>query len=390
METIEVLEKHDATPISTIIESELRTQIEFARRNPRIVKRFRESLFDMVAISPRVAEECMYSVPRAGKQIQGASVRFAELLVMAWGNCQVGARIIAEEDGHVVAQGVFRDLEKNTTVTSEVRRRITDKKGRRYSPDMIITTSNAACAIARRNAALGAIPRMFWIEAYEHGRMVAIGDVQSLAERRDNMLKAYQAWNITTEQILEFLGLTEEHGAEDITGEHVLHMRALYRQIKDGETDIDEAFNPNPFTNESSDEILERAVAKSKPAPKLEEAKPTEVPFDDPAEAAPAFTEQFTDDIKPAESFLLLFGGIDENTLLQLVQLFTGSKSIKNPEAIANGMLKKYNGALRTVAEAFGDAVSTAEFLMFALDEYEKLSRADDLKKAIEQFKSEQ
>lgn len=54
----------------------------------------------------------------------------------------------------MTAQGVFHDLERNVAITYEVRRRIVDKNGRRYKPDMIGVTANAACSIALRNAIL--------------------------------------------------------------------------------------------------------------------------------------------------------------------------------------------------------------------------------------------
>ena len=87
----------------------------------------------------------------------------------------------------LTAQGVFHDLERNVQVTMEVRRRITGKNGRRYSSDMIGVTGNAACSIALRNAVFRGIPRAFWIDIYDAARKAAVGDAQTLANKRAHM-----------------------------------------------------------------------------------------------------------------------------------------------------------------------------------------------------------
>ena len=63
------------------------------------------------------------------------------------------------QDKYVSAIAVALDLETNLGIEIEVRRKILDKHGNRFSEDMIHTTGLAAVAVAYRNAVLRIIPR---------------------------------------------------------------------------------------------------------------------------------------------------------------------------------------------------------------------------------------
>lgn len=140
--------------VAMLNKSEIDQQIATAKQYPRSIKRFHTEALQMVTLNERVAESCIYALPRDGKTIEGASARFAEIVASAWGNCRAGARVVSDQGDFVTAQGVFHDLERNVAITYEVQRRITDKRGNRYKPDMIGVTANAACSIALRNAIL--------------------------------------------------------------------------------------------------------------------------------------------------------------------------------------------------------------------------------------------
>jgi len=156
--------------------AEIDVQISTAKRYPRSLTAFKARLRDAVALDRATAASCFYTVPRDGKRISGPSVRLAELAASCYGNFRYGARIMAEDDECIVAQGVAYDLENNVLSSIETRRRIVGRDGKKYSLDMILTTSNAACSVALRNAVLRVIPRALVNEAYEKARSVAAGD----------------------------------------------------------------------------------------------------------------------------------------------------------------------------------------------------------------------
>lgn len=219
--------------------SELDQQITTARAYPRSIKAFFNEAMQLATLNEHVAGQCIYSVPRDGKTITGPSSRLAEIIATSWGNCRAGARVVDEGPEFITAQGVFHDLEKNSAITFEVRRRITGKNGRRFSPDMIAVTGAAACSIAHRNAVFKAVPKALWSEIEEAARRVAIGDVKTLANRRAAALAAFQHYGVTPDQIYAALGVK---GEQDITLDHLGALRGMLTALKDNETTPEEMF----------------------------------------------------------------------------------------------------------------------------------------------------
>lgn len=219
--------------------SEIDTQIATAKRYPRSLKRFLNEALEMVTLSEDIAGECIYALPRGGKSIEGPSARFAEIVVSAWGNCRAGTRVVGEDDRFVTSQGVFIDLQRNTAITCEVKRRITDKYGNKFKDDMIGVTSNAASSIALRNAVLKGVPKAFWRKLYDEARRVAIGDVKTLATRRAAMIDAFGKMGVTPEVIFTKL---EIGGEPDITLDHLATLRGMFTALKEGDSTIEQLF----------------------------------------------------------------------------------------------------------------------------------------------------
>lgn len=249
--------------VALLNKSEIDMQIATAHKYPRSIKRFRNNVQDMVTISEAVAQECIYAIPRDGKVIEGPSARFAEVVASAWGNSRAGARVVSDQGDFVTAQGVFHDLEQNVAITYEVQRRITNKSGKRFSPDMIGVTANAACSIALRNAILKGIPKAFWSDMYAGARQCAMGDVKTLPTRRAEAFKLLMGYGISKEQVFAKLGIP---GEEDIGQEELVILRGIVTAIKEGDTTPEQAF-------------AEATPTSTGPKPKSEkqaESKPTE------------------------------------------------------------------------------------------------------------------
>lgn len=225
--------------VALLNKSEIDMQIATAHKYPRSIKRFRDESLQMVTLNERVAESCIYALPRGNKTIEGPSARFAEVVASAWGNCRAGARTISDQGEFVTAQGVFHDLERNVAITYEVQRRITDSKGKRYNTDMIGVTANAACSVALRNAILKGVPKAFWDDMYQAARQTVMGDFKTLANRRADAMKAFLAYGISQEQVCAKL---EVSGVEDISLEHLVILRGLLTAIKEGDTTPEQAF----------------------------------------------------------------------------------------------------------------------------------------------------
>jgi hypothetical protein len=235
---ITVMSSEDSM-VAMMNKNEIDQQIATAKKYPRSVSTFRKDAMSMVTLNERIAESCIYALPRGGKTIEGASARMAEIIVSCWGNSRAGARIVNETDDFIVAQAVFHDLERNVCLTYEVQRRITDKYGKKFQADMIGVTANAACSIALRNAILKGVPKAFWDDIYEKAREVVRGDFATLANRRADIFAKCQGFGINKDQIFELL---EIGGEADVTLDHIVTLRGLLTAIRDGDTTPEQAF----------------------------------------------------------------------------------------------------------------------------------------------------
>lgn len=291
-EVRELASAPEAGVLTAISRAELDHQITTARAYPRSLKKFVSECLSMVTLNEQVAEDCLYAVPRGGKVIEGPSIRMAEIVTCAWGNCRAGARIIDEGPEFVTAQGVFHDMERNVQITMEVRRRITGKDGRRYNADMIGNTGNAACSIAVRNAIFRGIPKALWSGIYEEAKKAALGTAQTLVSKRDKMLAHMQKLGVGPEAVFARVGV---QGVEDLGVEQINVLRGLANAIKEGESTVEEAFPamtaPKPAASGKAKKGVEglaqrmgskAATPPAGSAPQGEPVDYTEVPFDEP------------------------------------------------------------------------------------------------------------
>lgn len=233
----------ESSMVAMLNKSEIDQQIATAKQYPRSLKRFVDEATQMVTLNESIAQQCIYALPRDGKTIEGASARFGEIIASAWGNCRAGARVINEGAEFITAQGVFHDLERNVAITYEVQRRIVDKNGRRFKPDMIGVTANAACSIALRNTILKGIPKAFWEPLYQAARKVVAGDIKTLANKRANAIQQFAVFGVTEPMILAKLG---REGVADITVDDLVTLFGLLTAIRDGDTTPEQAFDQQP------------------------------------------------------------------------------------------------------------------------------------------------
>lgn len=230
------------TAIGLLNASEIEQQIATARKYPRAPATFSKEMRDMVTLDKATAMSCIYALPRAGKTIEGASVRFAEMANYSWGNTRVATRIVDLGDEYVTIEGLFFDTQKNTAVKSEVLRRITNREGRRFDADMIQVTAAAAGAIARRNAILVGIPKTLWMPHYESARQLVAGDIKALANQRADAIKAFAIFGIKPDQVYGVLGVK---GVEDVTRDHLIILAGIKTAIDEKTLSPEEAFSPD-------------------------------------------------------------------------------------------------------------------------------------------------
>lgn len=262
----------DTATVSAIVRAEIDTQVSTAKQYPRSLKKVISNITTLATLDETTAEECLYALVRKGggdsgnKPIEGPSIRLAEIAAQCYGNCRIDARVVSvnRQEKYVEAVGIFHDLESNMASSATVRRRISTKNGRVFSDDMIVVTGNAACAIAKRNAILAGIPKGVYRQAYLAAREIVAGNVSSLTANRDKAIKAFAAYGVTKDQILETLGVESE---ADIKVDHIATLRGMFATIKNGESTVEEMFaKPGP-----THEVVQNPLSDD-PAPQKERA----------------------------------------------------------------------------------------------------------------------
>lgn len=256
-EAVQVEQVMDAA-ISLITKAEIDMQIATARTFPRSLSKFIKEVMSMATINEEVAQSCAYALPRAGKTIEGPSVRLAEIVASAYGNLRTGARVIYNDGKVVTAQGIIHDLEKNILHTEEVQRRITDKHGKTYSEDMQVVAGRAACAIAYRNGIFKVVPAALIQDIYDRVKEIARGSAETLISRRQKAMAYFQGLGVKDAQVFEVL---EVRGLEDIDLDKLQLLSGMKAALKNGEATLDSLFPPPD------------AAAKAKAATKSTEDK---------------------------------------------------------------------------------------------------------------------
>ncbi len=235
---------------------EIDVAITTAKKFPRQIAAFLDDIRSLATIDEEVAESCFYSLPRAGKNIQGPSIRLAEMAAYSWGNLRTGARPggLSDDGVSVTGYGFCHDLEKNVYVATEAKRPVLDRNGKLFNEDMLLVTANAAAAVAQRNAIFKVIPRALIRKAYMDCLEIATGGAKTLSDRRGRIFEKLKKVNsaITDEGILAALG---RPSIEEVTADDVIHLMGLGTAIKDGSTSIEEAF-PKPPESRSASSAL--------------------------------------------------------------------------------------------------------------------------------------
>lgn len=234
---VEVMEvESTAIALSANERATIDIQIATAKQYPRSIDKALKEVEALACRDEETAASMFYSLPRAGKDIEGPSARLAEIMAYSWGNMRVDSDIVGEDDTHITAVGTCFDLEKNVAIRIRVRRRITDKQGRRFNEDMVTVTGNAAISIAVRNSIMKVIPRVFTQGVYEQARQTSVGKAGTLSQKRQNALNWFTKVGLPEEKVFELLAV---NGLEDIGIDELIRLRGLRTALKEGDTTVE-------------------------------------------------------------------------------------------------------------------------------------------------------
>lgn len=212
---------------------DLRAQMEFAVAHPRSIEAVKKDLYELATMDTEAADSMYYHLKRAGKPVEGPSIRFAECLIYAMGHIATGGKVTEIGATTLQAEGVAMDMQRGSRVARQVQRPIMKANGDRYSRDMINTTGMAAISIAIRNCVLTLVPRSIWQEAYNAALEVASGKGKDFKRLREEWLKWWEDQGGTEDQLWQWLDVK---GKNDIGGFEMRSLAGFRTGIKEGHT----------------------------------------------------------------------------------------------------------------------------------------------------------
>ena len=241
-----------------------------ARLNPRNERAVLDGALDELSLSPKLAAESYYSIPRKKwdkekgtyevVKIEGPSIGAAMSLARRWGNCINGSHIREELDDRIIAEGVFIDAQTNTwtlrTIAAE--KLYTDKKTqikRALAQDMLLNAIQAAQSKAVRNAILSTLPKWLTTAYFEEAKRIAGGgDLRdgkkaemTPAECLDWLLVHFPSLGVTKEMLQQYI---HDNLANMTVLEQVGELRGIFNALKDKQTTVAEIWpKAKPATN---------------------------------------------------------------------------------------------------------------------------------------------
>lgn len=249
---------------------------------------------------PRFAEAARYAKPIGREKVHGLSIRFAEEIRVLWGNLDVTAYLVFDDEKRRIYRVIGTDLETNAAdsvdvmVEKHVERRFA-KQGQEViaqrlnsngqvvyiiaaTEDEVHVKANNMVAKARRNVILTLIPADIKEEAEDECiKTVATRDAKDPEAARKAILDSFFQLGVMPQQVSELLAKP----LEQINPAELTLLRTIYTAMKEGETTWAEAvetFGPGgkaPMNGgngggikpKSGVDALKQRVQKQEPAP---------------------------------------------------------------------------------------------------------------------------
>jgi hypothetical protein len=183
------------------------------------------------------ASKALYSYPRGGKVVSGPSIRLAECITQARGNCDYGIVELSRQDGRSIMLAYHTDLETNTTrrqrfIVEHERKADGVIKKLDDPRDVYEMTANMG-ARRLRSCIIANTPFDIIQEAIDDCRRTMASDIKSvsLQDRIKKMVVAFDKFGVTKKDIEGNLG----HPIETTSDDEFVDLHEIYRSLEDGE-----------------------------------------------------------------------------------------------------------------------------------------------------------
>ena len=245
--------------LEVLTKAEAMIQFENALAHPRDINKCIAEAISIVSMNQEIAEGCIYSVPRAGKMMTGASIRLAEIMIYCFRNVYTCTRLVKNDGRFLSVEGIVIDRERNLVYSETVERSImtSAKNGQQpktFSYDMQQTTAAAASSLALRKASFRLL-KPFISPVYEAAKKAAIGEAKSSVTKTQQVVSRLQKMGVQIEKILSFLDVEK---IEDISAENLADLIGIGTAIKEGSITIENAFDKS-FNAETGELLPNKA-----------------------------------------------------------------------------------------------------------------------------------
>ncbi|EFT93885.1 hypothetical protein [Enterococcus faecalis] len=263
---------------------EVKGQIFMAKQFPRNPFEAEKRILDSCK-RKSLASTAMYSYPRGNTNVQGPSIRLAEILAQNWGNISFGVKELEQRPGESVAMAYAWDVETNTrqekifTVPHLRHTKYGSKKLEDPRDIYEMVANNGSRRL--RACILGVIPGDIVELAIEECNKTLAGE--NASPLKDRLSRAFTAFkedfDVTQEMIEEYFGYASNNFSE----KNFSDLIGIYNSLKDGLTKVHEYFEKplaekkiknsieKEFTNSSEQKIAEKVSGSKSVKSKADE-----------------------------------------------------------------------------------------------------------------------
>ena len=215
-----------------------------------------------------LARQAIYKYARGGSNIEGPSIRLAEVLAQSWGNIEYGVNELEQRDGESVVEAFAWDLETNTRQTkrfSVPHIRQTKNGAYKLTDPRDIYENNANQGARRLRACLlGVIPGDIIDAAVEACRVTAVSNTDASPETIEKVMKSFETFGVFQHHIEARI----QRNVSAIDAYYINELRTIYASLKDGMGEPADYFDMSVQPKQS-------AVGQGNKNPKKEPAQTT-------------------------------------------------------------------------------------------------------------------
>ncbi len=213
--------------------AEIQACVMVAKRFPRNEMEVLDKIL-LACQRPALAEVALYQYSKGGASITGASIRLAETILRAWGNCHCGLREIENNSDNSILEAFAIDFENNVrfSKTFTVKNERSTKKGNYPIVDPREKYENLANFGARRLRAciLGMIPADITAAAIGQCEETLKAQADTSPDALQKVLTAFGTLGVSKEQIETRI----QRRFDTMTPVQLINLRKIYCSISDG------------------------------------------------------------------------------------------------------------------------------------------------------------